>query len=178
MPDREREVPALKFTADREKKVLQASQNGVEQKQVFHPQSHLALPFLQKDREQWVRHAAKIGKMLKKYILNSNDEKTNAMVKVAVIDDGVMLDHPSIELNIEAGETFYRNDDGSWPGWYQSTHGHGTQMALLICEMCPHVKLYIAKLDEKLTNGSLQITADSAANAIDWARRDRSTSYP
>jgi hypothetical protein len=63
---------------------------------------------------------------------------------------------------VDVGETFYDNQ-GHWPGFYQSAYGHGTLMARLIHQMCPSVRLYIAKLNELWSEGKSQITADSAA---------------
>jgi subtilisin family serine protease len=84
-------------------------------------------------------------------------------IKVAIIDDGVDIDHEDIaKESIRDGETFY-NNDGSWPGFYQSSNGHGTLMACLITQICPKAKLYIAKLNEVWTNSKSQITAESAA---------------
>jgi len=44
-------------------------------------------------------------------------------------------------------------------------------MATLICELCPEVSLYVARLDERhsVGSGQRQITARSAADAIRWA---------
>jgi subtilisin family serine protease len=94
------------------------------------------------------------------------DEDKN--IKVAVIDDGVNLDHRDVRDNIAGGETFH-NNNGHWQGFYQSSNGHGTLMAKLICQICPKVKLYVAKLNEEWVNSSWQITAASAADAIFWA---------
>jgi subtilisin family serine protease len=104
---------------------------------------------------------------LRIYFRNHPLEKDRE-IKVAVIDDGVNLDHPDVRGNIVAGETFY-NNNGHWQGFYQSSQGHGTLMASIICQLCPKVKLYVAKLNEVWVNSQSQITAESAAAAIEWA---------
>jgi subtilisin family serine protease len=101
---------------------------------------------------------------LKKY-MNNMDQKAvgpETLIKVAVVDDGVDADKDDIGGNIQDGETFYDNR-GHWPGYYQSTHGHGHYLACLIRQLCPNVRLYIAKLNELWVDGKPQITAESAA---------------
>lgn len=102
------------------------------------------------------------------YLVNRKDEgkpkglDPNEVVKVAIIDDGVYPDRDGVGDHIEGGETFYDNE-GHWPGHYQSTYGHGHLMACLIKRLCPKVKLYIAKLNELWRDGRSQITSESAA---------------
>ena len=84
-------------------------------------------------------------------------------INVAIIDDGVDPERDDIGSNIECGETFYDNW-GHWPGFYQSSSGHGHLMARHIRQLCPKVRLYIAKLNELWGAGESQITAESAAN--------------
>lgn len=83
-------------------------------------------------------------------------------IRVAVIDDGVNIDCDDIAENVEEGETFCDNA-GHWPGYYQSSYGHGHLMACLIRDLCPRVKLYVAKLNEMWVDGRPRITPESAA---------------
>lgn len=103
--------------------------------------------------------------MLKKWLnhqLSNTKLADDKQIRVAVIDDGVNIDSDDIAGNVEDGETFYDNS-GHWPGYYQSSYGHGHLMACLIRDLCPRVKLYIAKLNELWTDGKPRITAESAA---------------
>lgn len=112
------------------------------------------------------------GKMLRKWLNQELSEKDkdnknielaeDKTIKVAVIDDGVNIDSDDIAGNVEEGETFYDNL-GHWPGYYQSSYGHGHLMACLIRDLCPRVKLYIAKLNELWTDGRNRVTPESAA---------------
>ncbi|KAL8333866.1 hypothetical protein RB593_003504 [Gaeumannomyces tritici] len=118
-------------------------------------------------KEKWLNCMESFANFLKVYFRNNKLEET-CEIKVAVLDDGVNIDHPDVRNNIVEGETFY-NNNGHWQGFYQSSHGHGTLMASIICQICPKVKLYVAKLNEEWVNSAEQITADSAAAAIEWA---------
>jgi hypothetical protein len=118
-------------------------------------------------RERWLKCTEDFAGILKKYLNNrmaSKDDPLNPdqFIKVAVIDDGVDADRDDIGRNIDEGETFYDNK-GHWPGYYQSGYGHGHLMACLIRQLCPKVRLYIAKLNELWSDGKPQITAESAA---------------
>ncbi|KAI1359648.1 peptidase S8/S53 domain-containing protein [Xylaria arbuscula] len=89
--------------------------------------------------------------------------------KVAIIDDGVDAAHGSLSRNIADGKSFSKGHGGLYSSYYKSTRGHGTIMATLIRKVCPDARLYVAKLDEKRTDNGLEITADSAVEAIRWA---------
>ena len=109
------------------------------------------------------------GQTLTTYLNNRKDKDgkqkgldSNEVVKVAIIDDGVYPDRDGIGDHIAEGETFYDNE-GHWPGHYQSTYGHGHLMACLIKRLCPKARLYIAKLNELWRDGRSQITTESAA---------------
>lgn len=102
--------------------------------------------------------------------LSKRDSQNNSIrlaedkeIKVAIIDDGVDVDRDDMIKSVEAGETFFDNQ-GQWPGHYTSSQGHGHLMACLIRQLCPRVKLYIAKLNEVWIDGKAQITAESAAS--------------
>jgi hypothetical protein len=85
---------------------------------------------------------------------------------VGLIDDGVVY-KSSVRSNIKGGKSFCRRDKDQNLNepHYVSSGGHGTAMAELICRVCPNVKLYIVKLDERLgrESGKREITAISAA---------------
>jgi hypothetical protein len=87
-------------------------------------------------------------------------------VRVAILDDGIDMTYAH-EIGC-VGKSFFVNKrpDGSeyyWP-WYFSSTGHGTLMAALVRKICPDVKLFVARLDQTISdeNGRFQPTADSA----------------
>ncbi|KAF4631245.1 hypothetical protein G7Y89_g6885 [Cudoniella acicularis] len=152
----ERPLPTIVFESDQSKKVITKALSELERAR-------------RESKERWLNCMESFATFLKKYIRNNplSEEKE---IKVAIIDDGVNLDYGDIGTRVVDGETFY-NNDGHWQGFYQSSNGHGTLMACLISQICPKVKLFIAKLNEEWTNSQSQITAESAAKAIDWARK-------
>ncbi|OTA62828.1 subtilisin-like protein [Hypoxylon sp. EC38] len=123
-------------------------------------------------KEKWLKCMDDFSKILRRYLnnLSSNTPSSKqGIIKVAIIDDGVDVDVDGIGMSVMGGETFY-DDKGHWPGFYQSAYGHGTLMARQIRNICPKVSLYVAKLNEVWRDGKPQITAKSAAEAIEWAR--------
>ncbi|KAH6624421.1 hypothetical protein B0J18DRAFT_409874 [Chaetomium sp. MPI-SDFR-AT-0129] len=130
-------------------------------------------------KDRWLKCTESFGKLLRKWLNHhlleaDGDGKQVRLaedkeIRVAVIDDGVNIDCDDIAENVEEGETFCDNA-GHWPGYYQSSYGHGHLMACLIRDLCPRVKLYIAKLNEMWVDGRPRITPESAAKAIEWAR--------
>jgi subtilisin family serine protease len=97
------------------------------------------------------------------FIRNYRSAVDQVDVRVALIDDGVDAAYQHLSKNIVRGETYSRRNPDLYNAYYQSTNGHGTVMACLIRQMCPKVKLYVAKLDEKPTDDGMQITTASAA---------------
>lgn len=91
------------------------------------------------------------------------EENDRPKIKVALVDDGVDVTYENLSRNIKRGETYSKRHDGLCNAYYQSTNGHGTVMACLIRRMCPNVRLYVAKLDERQTDDGMQITTSSAA---------------
>lgn len=89
-------------------------------------------------------------------------------VKIAIIDDGVDGSLSSLENTIAIGKSFcpYANSTELMSPYYVPSGNHGTCMATLISKICPKVKLYVARLDERQPPGSShrQITARSAAD--------------
>ena len=46
--------------------------------------------------------------------------------RVLVLDTGIDKDHPSLQVNFEAGQNFFASDVGPNPGDYLDTQGHGS----------------------------------------------------
>lgn len=73
-------------------------------------------------------------------------------VKVAVIDDGVDILHPTLLGRIVGGESFdsgYQDPNlrGGKSPFQHSVTGHGTLMAYMIWRICPMVEIMVCKLD-------------------------------
>jgi hypothetical protein len=70
-------------------------------------------------------------------------------VRIAVIDDGISPHLNAFANKIETGDSFYKLGEmyNEWTPFYVPSGPHGTHMARLICQTCPFVKLYIAKLE-------------------------------
>jgi len=87
-------------------------------------------------------------------------------VKVAVIDDGIDPQDNYLSSRIAEGwpPDHWNGFETFPPAFYFSSGGHGTKMARLITEVCPEVKLYVAKLEQRASrDGGGQFTAKSAA---------------
>jgi hypothetical protein len=100
--------------------------------------------------------------------LRNINEGNKHIVKIAVIDDGVDASLDSLTGKIAAGKSFcpYPNSTDLMSAYFAPTGKHGTCMASLISQLCPNVRLYVARLEEhrKLDgDGRRQITAKSAA---------------
>ncbi|KAG5789282.1 hypothetical protein H9Q69_011655 [Fusarium xylarioides] len=117
----------------------------------------------------WIHCMLRLSRLLEPACLST---KVNP-VKVAIIDDGVDVSLESLRKKIAFGQSFcpYANSTDMMSPYFVSMSNHGTSMATLICNICPMVKLYIARLDQRQTSNSSQrhITADSAAQAVLWA---------
>ncbi|KFA70874.1 hypothetical protein S40288_09923 [Stachybotrys chartarum IBT 40288] len=93
-------------------------------------------------------------------------------VRIAVIDDGISPHLNAFANKIETGDSFYKLGEmyNEWTPFYVPSGPHGTHMARLICQTCPFVKLYIAKLEVIQGQGHRRsFNPDSAAEAIMWA---------
>ncbi|KIW63767.1 hypothetical protein PV04_08745 [Phialophora macrospora] len=106
--------------------------------------------------------------------LRGVDKGTKHHVKIAVIDDGVDASWDSLTGKIAAGKSFcpYPNSTDLMSAYFAPTGKHGTCMADLISQLCPNVRLYVARLEEHRKmdgDGRRQITTRSAAEAIQWA---------
>ncbi len=103
---------------------------------------------------------------------NTDQEALRKEITVALIDDGVNIDIPTIAGKVIGGATFdrgYPDENGPSP-YFVSSAGHGTVMADMICRICPMAKLCVFKLETHLSGdilaegqGHNQIVAKSAA---------------
>ncbi|KAF8251591.1 subtilisin-like protein [Wilcoxina mikolae CBS 423.85] len=130
-------------------------------------------PFSTGDAEKfelnaWLNHMGHFASFLCN--IPENIIRRTRPVKVAVIDDGIDMLDTQVNNSIAKGASFYTSRD-TIRSYFLSSHGHGTLMAKLILRICPTAELYIARLGEADSfDGSKQLTAESAAKAIDWAR--------
>ena len=95
-------------------------------------------------------------------------------IKIAIIDDGVDANFDFLDGRIAIGKSFcsYANSSELIGSYYVPTGNHGTCMASIISSICPEVSLYVARLDERVSQRSrsnAQFTTKSAAEAIRWA---------
>lgn len=66
-------------------------------------------------------------------------------IVVALIDDGVALVDHYFAGRVLEGKTFDYSESGVGQ-YYNSAHGHGTEMARFILRVCPMAKIYPSKL--------------------------------
>jgi hypothetical protein len=88
-------------------------------------------------------------------------------VKVAIIDDGIDSSLSSIRENIVTRTTFHCKPSRSDRpvDYWTSPGGHGTEMAKMVCRICPTARLYSIRLGEGHgENGKRQIKIDTAIN--------------
>jgi hypothetical protein len=105
-------------------------------------------------------------KKLTKFLQDSNVQGVRP-VRIAVVDDGIDssfdmsdLEHASIKM----GNSFWPSSPESANSYFVPSGNHGTQIAWLICQLCPRTDLYIARLEEQWTqSGHRVISATSAA---------------
>ncbi|KAF7919273.1 hypothetical protein EAE99_008575 [Botrytis elliptica] len=106
--------------------------------------------------------------------IGSIAEGKKSPIKIAVIDDGVDSSFDIFDRKIATGQSFcpHPNSADLMNSYFIPSGQHGTRMAMLILQICPNAKLYIARLDEHRKpdgDGKRQITTKSAAEAIQWA---------
>ncbi|OAP61844.1 hypothetical protein AYL99_04047 [Fonsecaea erecta] len=95
-------------------------------------------------------------------------------VRVALIDDGVQFGHESLQDKIQDGWSFDDGYDGvDLPGarrpFHESSTGHGTLMANMICRICPNAKIFVCRLNVYPGDGTkAQFSAKSAADAAEY----------
>ncbi|GAB1318489.1 hypothetical protein MFIFM68171_08699 [Madurella fahalii] len=86
-------------------------------------------------------------------------------IKIAIIDDGIdVMEHGLAEM-VAGGLTF------SDSPYFVSMTGHGTALARVIQRLCPHSRLYVAKLPIHTDEVTLAPRIDplSIAKALRWA---------
>ncbi|PTB47926.1 hypothetical protein M431DRAFT_501633 [Trichoderma harzianum CBS 226.95] len=117
----------------------------------------------------------------RKILHGIDDEATEVRpVKIAIIDNGVDAALSILNGKIANGASFFPNKnintgndmDHYYPYYVASnTLNHGSLVATLVCKMCPKVKLYICRLDEKMSRmgESRYLTMESATEAVKWA---------
>ncbi|KAL3292908.1 intracellular serine protease [Colletotrichum asianum] len=96
-------------------------------------------------------------------------------VVVALIDDGVHSFDPAFSNRVIEGKTFDYHD--GWIGQhYDSARGHGTEMAKLICTVCPMAEIYSIRLKTHTgPDGNSTIDQMSASWAIEAALEKKAT---
>jgi hypothetical protein len=120
------------------------------------------------DRHRWIQTMEDFADFIQTAERNADPPVALAEpVLVAVIDDGVDINDASVQSRVIGGRSFCHRDEEenlNQP-YYVSSSGHGTAMAGLICKLCPNVKLFVLKLDERQAAeaGKRSITAKSAA---------------
>ncbi|KAK1245963.1 hypothetical protein MKX07_005032 [Trichoderma sp. CBMAI-0711] len=116
-------------------------------------------------------------KNLSRFLETSQGSLKIPRVKVAIIDDGVDVSMTGLDEKIAIGKSFspYANSKDLMSPYFVSTSNHGTCMAYLICELCPMVELYVAKLDQRQSSGrnDRRISIKSATEAIEWATKSK-----
>ncbi|KAI1438055.1 hypothetical protein GGR50DRAFT_691531 [Xylaria sp. CBS 124048] len=119
----------------------------------------------------WMTTAREFGKNLLSF---HRHQKPKGCVKIALLDDGVdpTYRHNGQNLHCAGWPTIDSGQgDHSFPGFYKSTHQHGSKMAWLIRSVCPFANIYVAKLD--VENGSTlqdrEFNIKQAIEAIQWA---------
>ncbi|KAF2874324.1 hypothetical protein BDV95DRAFT_592418 [Massariosphaeria phaeospora] len=103
-----------------------------------------------------------------------NPEAKDHLVRIAIIDDGLDTSLDTFNVGfIAGGNTFclHPNSADLVNSYFVPSGKHGTRMAELISQICPSVGLYIARLEDYASadDNRRQITARSAAQAIQWA---------
>lgn len=104
--------------------------------------------------------------------LQNNRVKIEHHVKIAIIDNGVNTSLNTLDGKIANGKSFcpYLNSTDFMTAYFAPSGKHETQMATLISQICPHVRLYVARLEEHPRidgDGRRQITTKSAAEVRD-----------
>jgi len=90
------------------------------------------------------------------------------LIKVALIDDGVKSGYDNLDNNIDGGESWVKQSNLKDPqsSYVTSAEGHGTVMAYFIRRVCPHVRLYVLKLDPNMAQGRPTFSIESATEVL------------
>ncbi|KAF1957934.1 hypothetical protein CC80DRAFT_534433 [Byssothecium circinans] len=89
--------------------------------------------------------------------LRSIPEARRSPIKVAIIDDGLDASQDSFDTRLIAGgKSFcpHPNSTDLMNAYFVPSGKHGTRMATLISLICPHVRLFIARLDLSTINST------------------------
>lgn len=98
-------------------------------------------------------------------VKNNHRQFNTPEVKIGIIDDGIDDRLPIFRNRIAGGKSFLKRPDRAdrTIDYWVRPGGHGTQMAKLVCQIFPHARLYIIRLDEgEGEKGERQIKIDSA----------------
>lgn len=90
-------------------------------------------------------------------------------VKIAIIDDGLDSSLYIIDrthCRVVAGQSFCTSYSGYTSNYYVPSGNHGTQVASIICQICPEVDLYIARLDEQYTRSGNRVINPASAEKV------------
>ncbi len=106
-------------------------------------------------------------------------------VTVALLDDGANFMHKAIASRLENGRSFDSScedaDTANAPNpFHGSTTGHGTYIAYMIGQVCPHVKIFVFKMNVIRHGGGDKdiFTAKSAADVCSLSLPKLSVSRP
>lgn len=95
-------------------------------------------------------------------------------VKVAIIDDGIDSSLAKFQGRIADGRSYLKRSDKPerTVDYWVGPGGHGTEMARLVCQICPVARLYVIRLEEgKGESGERQIKVDSATKVCCFPKR-------
>lgn len=90
-------------------------------------------------------------------------------VKIAIIDDGLDSSLYIIDrthCRVVAGQSFCTSYSEYTNNYYVPSGNHGTRVASIICQICPEVDLYIARLDEQYTKTENRIINPESAEKV------------
>jgi hypothetical protein len=90
------------------------------------------------------------------------------LIKVALIDDGVKSSYDNLDKNIDGGESWVKQSSLKDPQspYVTSAEHHGTVMAYFIRRVCPHVRLYVLKLDPNMAQNRPTFSIESATEVL------------
>lgn len=117
-----------------------------------------------KEPHDWLKTMDDFANFLRTNELIDEGEMAKRPIKIAVIDDGIDISENLLEGKVMGGASFYLAQDNAniHAPWWVTQGYHGTIMASLISRICPGAKLFVVRLDEKMSEGKRNITAKSA----------------
>lgn len=115
----------------------------------------------------WIKSTHAFSTFLMNASMKQAKDSQVRPVKIAIIDDGIDATMPGLQPKIASGATFcpYPHSSTLVNSYFVPRGKHGTLMAQLICDLCPSIQLYVARLEElpAFTGGGRRVTARSAA---------------